>query len=255
MCLSYNFKCPKKNKGMRISTHPLSYLFINQEDARNLREVGKLALPFLDGLGLDIFALARDVGCNAELRGGATILHDVLHHLVVAVRSLDEELRLVFGIDASFQGLDALDALARLDGQIAMEGKALSIEARTHHRKNDGRRTYQGNYLQVLALGNGHHIGTRVGHGRASRFGDDTHRLASLQRLQVAGDVLGRGMLVQGIERELVDVDAPLHLLQEPACRTHILDNEMLDAEDDFLVVCREYLFDSGITQGHGDEI
>ena len=36
-------------------------LFVYKEDARNLREVGKLALPFLDGLGLDVFALAGQI--------------------------------------------------------------------------------------------------------------------------------------------------------------------------------------------------
>ena len=40
-------------------------LFIYQEYARNLREVGKLALPLLDGLGLDVLILASDVGCDA----------------------------------------------------------------------------------------------------------------------------------------------------------------------------------------------
>ena len=113
-------------------------------------------MPFFDGFGLDIFTLASDIGRDAKLGLWTAILHDVLHHLVVAIRGLDEELRLVFGIDATFQRLDALDAFTRLDRQITMEGEALSVEARTHHRKDDGRRTDQGNDLQVLALGNGH---------------------------------------------------------------------------------------------------
>ena len=222
-------------------------LFINQEDAGNLREVGKLALPLLDGLGLDVFAFASDVGGNAELGRGTAILHDVFHHLVVAIGRLDKELRLVFGIDAAFQRLDALDAFARLDGQIAMEGEALSVESRAHDRKDDGRRTYQRNDLQVLALGNGYDIGTRVSHGRTSGFGNHSHRLTCLQWFQVTRYVFGRGVLVQGIEREFIDVDASFHLLQEATCRTYILDNEMLDAEDDFLVMGRQYLFDGGI--------
>ena len=107
-------------------------LFIYQKYARNLREVGKFALPFLDGFGLDVFILASDVGSNAKLGLRTAVLHDVLHHLVVAIGGLDEELGLVFGINAPFQCLDALDALTRFDGQITMEGKALPIESRTH---------------------------------------------------------------------------------------------------------------------------
>ena len=230
-------------------------LFIYQKYARNLREVGKLALPLLDGLGLDVLILASDVGCDAELGLRTAVLHDVLHHLVVAIGGLDEELGLVFGINATFQCLDALDALARFDGQITMEGEALPIESRPHDGEDDGRRAYQGDHLQVLALGNGHDIGTRIGHGRASGFGDDTHRLTCLQRLQVSGDVFGRSVLVEGIERKFVYVDASLHLLQETTRRTHILYNEMLDAEYDFLVMRREHLFDGGIAQGYGDEV
>ena len=230
-------------------------LFINQEDTGNLRQVGKLALPLLDGLGLDVFAFASDVGGNAELGRGTTILHDVFHHLVVTIGSLDEELRLVFGVDALFESLDTLDAFARFDGQITMESEALSVESRAHDRKNDGRRTYQRNDLQVLALGNGYDIGTRVGHRRTSGFGNDSHRLASLQWFQVTRYVLGRGVLVERIEREFINVDASFHLLQKATCRTYILDNEMLDAEDDFLVMGWQYLFDGGIAQGDGDEV
>ena len=86
-------------------------------------------MPFLDGLGLDVLALASDIGRDAKLGLWTAILHDVLHHLVVAIRSLDEELRLVLGIDATFQCLDALDAFTRLDGQITMESEALSVKA------------------------------------------------------------------------------------------------------------------------------
>ena len=64
-----------------------------------------------------------------------------------------------------------------------------------------------------------------------------------------------RGVFVERIEREFIDVDASFHLLQETTCRTHILDNEMLDAEDDFLVMGRQYFFDGGIAQGDGDEV
>ena len=86
-------------------------------------------MPLLDGLGLDVFILARDVGSNAKLGLRTAILHDVLHHLVVAIRGLNEKLRLVFGINALLQGLDTLDALIGVDGQIAMKSKALSVEA------------------------------------------------------------------------------------------------------------------------------
>ena len=222
-------------------------LFVYKEDARNLREVGKLALPFLDGLGLDVFALAGDVGGNAKLGLRTAILHDVLHHLVVAIRSLDEELCLVFGINATFQCLDALSPFTRFDRQISMESEALPVEARAHDREYDGRRTYQRHHLQVLSLGYRHDIGSRVGHRRTSGFGNHPHGCSCLQRLQVTGYVFGRSMLVERIEREFIDVDASFHLLQETTCRTYILDNEMLDAEDDFLVIGRQYLFDGGI--------
>ena len=104
-------------------------LFVNQKNAWNLREIGKFSLPFLDGFSLDVFALARDVGGNAELGLRTAVLQDILHHLVVAIGSLNEKLCLVFGIDALLQNLDALGAFAWFDGQITMESKALPVEA------------------------------------------------------------------------------------------------------------------------------
>ena len=86
-------------------------------------------MPFFDGFGLDVFTLASDIGRDAKLGLWTTILHDVLHHLVVAIRGLNEKLRLVFGINALLQSLDALDAFIGFNGQITMEGKALSVEA------------------------------------------------------------------------------------------------------------------------------
>ena len=212
-------------------------------------------MPFTDRPGPDILAFARDVGRNAETRLRAAGAENVLHHLVVAIRRLDEELRLMLVVDALLQLPELPGAFLRLDGQIAVEGETLSVEPRSHHGKNDGRRPHERHHPQLLALGNGHHVRTGVCHGRTSRLGNHAHRPSLFQRLQIAGNVGRRRMLVQRIERHRVNVRLAVHLLQETARRTHILHNEMADAGNHFFVAGRQHPVYRRIAQGDGKEI
>ncbi len=87
-----------------------------------------MALPFFHRLGLDEFTFARDVGRDAQAGLRAAVAEDVLQHLVVAIRGLNEELCLVLIVDALLQLLELLGTFVRLDGQVAVEGEALSVE-------------------------------------------------------------------------------------------------------------------------------
>ena len=107
-------------------------LIINQKDARNLCQVGRMAFPLFHGAGMDVFVLAGDVGGNAKPGLGTAILQNIFHHFIISVRRLDEDLRLMLGVGTLLQLLQFLGAFGRLDGQIAVEGKALSVEARCH---------------------------------------------------------------------------------------------------------------------------
>ena len=72
----------------------------------------------------------------------------------------------MLGIGASLEMLERLGTLAAVDGQVAVEGKALSVEPRSHDAEDDARGPHEGHYLEFLTLGDGHHIGTWVGNGR-----------------------------------------------------------------------------------------
>lgn len=123
-----------------------------------------MPLPFFYAASLNIFAFAGDIGSDAKLRLRTAMLQNVVHHLMIAVRGFDEKLRLALGIDALFQLFQPFDAFGGIDRQIAVKSKALPIESRRHHRKDNGRRTYQRNDFQFLALGNGDYIRAGVGH-------------------------------------------------------------------------------------------
>ena len=80
--------------------HPVSgrktKLFIDEEDGRDLAEVGKLLLfPFGDGMGMDVLVGGGDAGCNTHAGLGTKGLQKGLEHLLVPVRGFYEELCLV----------------------------------------------------------------------------------------------------------------------------------------------------------------
>jgi hypothetical protein len=62
-------------------------------------------------------------------------------------------------------------------------------------------------------------------------------------------------MLVHGIELQFVNIDVLVHLLEEATCRTHILYDEMADAQYHFFVVRRQYPLNGGIAQQYGYQV
>ena len=136
-----------------------------------------------------------------------------------------------------------------------MESEALSVEARAHDTHDDTRRANQGNDFDVLALSYRHYICSRIGNGRTASLADDAHRMTLPDRVKVAVDIVAVSVLVELKDGQLIDVDALLDFLQETACRTDILDNKVLYADDDLTVVRWQHLLYRGVAEGHGNEI
>ena len=87
-----------------------------------------MTFPLLHGAGMDVLVFAGDVGGDAKACLRTAMLQNVLHHFVVAIRRFDEDLRLLLGVGTLFQLLQLLGTFSRLDGQIPVESKALSVE-------------------------------------------------------------------------------------------------------------------------------
>ena len=101
---------------------------VEEEDAGYLVDGWALPLPLGNGACDGILALAGEVGSDAEAGLRTTGADDIVEHLEVAVGGLDEELGLMLGIGTRLEMFEHLGTLATIDGQVAMEGKALAIE-------------------------------------------------------------------------------------------------------------------------------
>ena len=235
-CLEYEFE-------------HLEVLFIQEKNTRNLRKVGSLALPLPHGLGFDILPFTSNVRRNAELGLRTAVMKNILYHLIIAIRRFNEKLSLMFIIDALFQHFQLFGTLCRFNGKITMEGKALTVEAGTHDGEDNGRGPHQGDHSQVFPLCNSHYVRSRVGHSRTTGFGDHAHRMPLHQRLQIAGDVFGRRMLVQRIECQRINIYSLVHLFQKTACRAHILHDEIADSQYYLLIIRRQHRFNRRIAQ------
>ena len=77
------------------------HLFINQEKCWFLTQVGHLSRPFLDWTDMNILVLASYVGGDTQFRGWPASPDQFIDQFVVAIRCLNEKLRLVLGIDPS----------------------------------------------------------------------------------------------------------------------------------------------------------
>lgn len=149
-------------------------LFAYQENCWNLSEVGQSRLfPFADASCADKLLFRGQSSRNAEARFRVAGTANVGKEFGVAIRRLDKQLRLVFIDGTRFQLFETLAAGTAVDGQIAVESKALSVESRGHDRQQDGRRANERNHAEPLALCDGHHIGSGIGNSRTPRFTDD----------------------------------------------------------------------------------
>ena len=85
---------------------------------------------------------------------------NLLEHLGITVRCLDEQLGLMFRIYPLFQHFNTFGPFSRVYRKVTVESKTLPVEAGRHHGQNHGRRPHQRNDPQSLTLGNGYHIGS-----------------------------------------------------------------------------------------------
>ena len=101
---------------------------VQEKDAGDLVNGWALPLPLGNGAGYGILSLTGEVGSDAEAGLWTACADNIIKHLEVAVGGLDEELCLMLGIGARLEMLEHLGTLATINGQVAMEGKALPIE-------------------------------------------------------------------------------------------------------------------------------
>ena len=230
--------------------------FIEQEDAGHFVDGWlRRAAPFGYGAGDGKLVGAGEPCGNAQPCGGAAAGKDVRQHAQVAVGRLDEELRLVLGVGTALKRLEARAAFTAIGGQVAVEGKALSVETAGHDGEHHAARADEGHHLEALLLSDADDVGPRVGNGGTARFGDDAHREPRTQRLKETVDSGGGRMAVQLVEGEAVDVDGGLDTLQETAGRTYVFHNEMAEREDDIAVVAREDMVDGRVAQRDGYQV
>ena len=113
--------------------------FIDKENARNLIYRWTFSLPFSHGTCHGIFVITGKVSCNAKAGLWTASTEDIIEHFEVTVGSLDEELRLMLTVGTRLKMLKRFGTFTSIDGQIAMEGKALSVEARSHNAEYNTR--------------------------------------------------------------------------------------------------------------------
>ena len=105
---------------------------IEQEDAGDFSQIGCMPLPVLYAPCFDELSFARNVGGNAKFRLRTAILKNIVQHLIVTIRCLNEQLCLMLGLDTLFELLQLLGTFDWFNRQVSVEGKALPVETRTH---------------------------------------------------------------------------------------------------------------------------
>ena len=176
-------------------------------------------------------------------------------HLGVAVRGLDEELGLAFLCRAMLQGLQATGAVGRVDGQVAIEGKALPVQPAGHHRQKQAAGPHQRNNLETATLGQSHHIRPRVGHGRTACLADHAHSMPFGQGAQIGLETGSIGMLAHLVELAVVNGERAIDLAQEAACRAHLLHDEVAQALDNLQIIGGDHLLQRRVAQGARNQI
>ena len=108
-----------------------------------------------------------------------------------------------------------------------MKGEALAVQARSHQGQQQRGGADQRHNADALALGPGHQVGTRVGHRRATRLGEQPDVVSGAQWIEELLQDFGPGMFVK--LPQLQDLQRLLGAcgLQEGACRLRLFDDEV----------------------------
>lgn len=195
--------------------------FVEKEEGGAFGQVGQMAFPLGESACAHFFAGAGELGGDAQAGLGTAGGDYLLQKPVVAERGFYEELGLVLGIGPGFELAQGAGTLGGVDGEITVESETLPVESGSHQAEQDGRRPHKGDDAQPLLLGEGYDVGSRVGHGGATGFGEQAHGLPLFGKgAEVGGQdfgVLFAGVLVEGIESEGVDVNGRVGFLQKAA--------------------------------------
>ena len=67
--------------------------------------------------------------------------------------------------------------------------------------------------------------------------------------------LIGIGVFIERIKRELIDIDAAIHQLKETACCAYILHNKMADAKYNLAIIGRQDLLHRCLAQQIGNKV
>ena len=94
---------------------------IDAENCRTAFDGRRLAFPFANGVGADVFLRGGDVAGDGEQGVGTKRLKHLLKEFQVAVGGLDEYLRAAFDGGLFFIIAQGADTFGRLDREVAVE--------------------------------------------------------------------------------------------------------------------------------------
>lgn len=229
---------------------------VDEKNGGSFTQIGQARLfPRFDAACANPLAVGGDAGGNTESRLGRTGRKDVGKKFGVAVGRLDEELRLVFVARTGFQLFEALDACTAVDGKVAVEGKALAVEARRHHGEENARGADQRHDAQAFLLGDGNQVCTGIGHGGAAGLTDHAHILPFAQRTEKRREARVIGVLAHFVEGERVDVDVAVYGFEKASRRADFFDDEVANGAHDVGIGGGEYAVVGRVAEGDRNEV
>ena len=87
-----------------------------------------------------------------------------------------------------------------------MEGEGLAVEPGSHEREHQGRRPHQGNDPDAVPVTERDQGRARIRHGRQAGFRDESDIPSAVEQGGERLDFLGRGVLVEQMELQRVDM-------------------------------------------------
>ena len=135
-----------------------------------------MSFPLLHCTCLYILSFTSNIGSDTKLCLRTAIQQNILYHLMIPVRRLNEKLRLIFSVHTLFQCLLVFGTLSRFNRQIANETQKLcplKPEAITERIMEEG--PTKGTTFNFFTLCDSNYISSWVSYCRTTCFGDHPH--------------------------------------------------------------------------------
>jgi hypothetical protein len=140
-------------------------------------------------------------------------------------------------MDAIIETFKGVLSILGIDGEIAVKGKGLAVEAGGDKSQKDGRGADERENGEATLVCKGDDLCTRVGDGGTTGIGEEGDGKVEVKWSQERRDIGDGSVLIKHEESKVVNRKVGMHESEKASGGANVFDDEMADRQEDSCVM------------------